>query len=127
MFCQHARFRPRLKDAASLITSLLIDQKHWRPHDHGSEWRQSESRDDLSWSISTLADAPYSVNIYSGLDCIEMMSGCEISRSPDQLNEFEKLSGRRPLHGDTLAGRSTALTTHVQRCFWTPFVTICIP
>lgn len=33
------------------------------------------------------------------------MSDADGARSPDQLNKFEKLTGRPP-HGDTLAGQS---------------------
>lgn len=36
------------------------------------------------------------------------MSDADGARSPDQLNKFEKLTGRPP-HGDTLAGQSSAL------------------
>lgn len=50
---------------------------------------------------------------YSGLGCIEAMSACESARISDQLNKFEKLSGR-PLHGETLAGQSTTLFTHTK-------------
>lgn len=46
------------------------------------------------------------------------MTDAEAARSPDQLNKFEKLTGRPP-HGETLtlAGRSTTLARHANDRF----------
>lgn len=52
------------------------------------------------------------------------MSDAEGARSPEQLNKFEKLTGR-PLHGETLAGQLTTLARHANDRFLLDFDRFC--